>query len=250
MVSVILPTFNREALIDRAILSVLDQTFTNFELLVVDDGSTDGTLEKVECFHDSRVRCLRLPGNVGAAGARNAGIRASGAPFVAFQDSDDEWLPGKLERHMQAFAACDSAVGVVYSDMERVWRDGRCEYHRSPSVVSGVMLNPATNFYQVCGLGIQSTVIRRECLLEVGGFNEAFPALEDLELFIRLSRRFAFHHLHLPLVRYYETEGLSKNMPAKQVARRLLLDLYGKDLETHDKPFVVKEAAALGLTTP
>ena len=112
-------------------------------------------------------------------------------------------------------------VGVVYSDMERIHRDGTREYHRSPDVVRGRLIDPATGFYQVCKLGIQSTVIRRECLAAVGGFNEEFPALEDLELFVRLSTRFAFHHLPVPLVRYHETDGISQNMPAKLVAREL-----------------------------
>jgi hypothetical protein len=111
--------------------------------------------------------------------------------------------------------------------------------------VRGVLINPSTRFYQVCGLGIQSTVIRRDCLADAGGFNEAFPALEDLELFIRLSERCQFHHLPLPLVRYHETDGLSKNMPAKLVARALLLDLYRDELEQQDPAFVTAELSAL-----
>jgi glycosyltransferase involved in cell wall biosynthesis len=249
-VSVVLPTYNREALLDRAILSVLDQTYGSFELIVVDDGSTDATPATIARFGDGRVRCVRLEDNRGAAAARNVGIRESNGRFIAFQDSDDEWLPSKLESHMRVFAECDPAIGVVYSDMERIWRDGRSEYYRSPDVLPGVLLNPETSFYQVCGLGIQSTVIRRAVLAEVGGFNEAFPALEDLELFVRLSRRCAFHHLELPLVRYYETDGISKNMAAKRVARTLLLELYGRELERDAQAFVIKEATALGLTAP
>jgi glycosyltransferase involved in cell wall biosynthesis len=236
-VSVVLPTYDRAPLITRAIRSVLEQTLTDFELIVVDDGSTDATQEAVADIADPRLRFIELAENRGAAAARNVGIRAASAPFIAFQDSDDEWLPAKLECHMRAFDTADPEVGVVYSDMERIWDDGRREYHRSPDVVRGVLLDPGTCFYQVCGLGIQSTVIRKECFAEVGDFNEAFPALEDLELFVRLSRRYAFHHLDVPLVRYYETNGLSKNMPAKIVARTLLLSLYGKGLEQHDLTF-------------
>ena len=149
------------------------------------------------------------------------------ARFVAFQDSDDEWLPAKLARHMRVFDLCGPEIGVVYSDMERIHLSGTPEYHRSPDVLRGRLINPTTGFYQVCNLGIQSTVIRRECLAAVGGFNEEFPALEDLELFVRLSTRFGFHHLPVPLVRYHETAGISQNMPAKLVARELLLRLYG-----------------------
>jgi glycosyltransferase involved in cell wall biosynthesis len=245
VVSIVLPTYERGPLIGRSIRSVLEQTFSDFELIVVDDGSTDATPEEVARFGDARIRYVRLDDNRGAAAARNVGIRHAAGRFIAFQDSDDEWLPAKLELHMHAFATCAPDVGVVYSDMQRIRRDGDSHYHRSPSVVPGVLIDPRTRFYQVCKLGIQSTVMRRECLTVVGGFDEQFPALEDLELFIRLSRRYLFHHLEMPLVRYHDTDGLSRNMPAKVVARTLLLMLYQEDLAQHDPDFVARELAWL-----
>ncbi|HSP96150.1 MAG TPA: glycosyltransferase [Candidatus Dormibacteraeota bacterium] len=244
-VSIVLPTYQRGELIGRAIRSVLVQTFADFELVVVDDGSTDDTVAEVSRFSDPRLRYLRCDVNRGAAAARNAGIQQTAAPFLAFQDSDDEWLPNKLERHMRAFAGCAPEVGVVYSDMRRIRRDGSDEYHRSPDLTPGVVLDPATRFYQVCRIGIQSTVIRRECFAAVGAFNEEFPALEDMELFIRLSRRYGFHHLEEPLVRYHETDGLSQNVPAKVVARRLLLRLYERELVRDDAEFIGREREAL-----
>lgn len=246
-VSIVLPTYNRAPLIGRAIRSVLAQSYGDFELIVVDDGSTDATMDRVTRFRDRRQRRIRLGKNRGAGAARNAGIRAARGSFLAFQDSDDEWLPSKLERHMRVFARGESDVGVVYSDMRRIRSDGTREYHHSPAVVRGVLIDPATRFYQVCKIGIQAAVIRRECLDTVGGFNEAFPALEDLELFIRLSRRYAFHHLRLPLVRYYETDGLSQDMPAKIVARTLLVELYGDALKGESASFLLDESRALGL---
>ncbi|MGH7786224.1 MAG: glycosyltransferase family 2 protein [Candidatus Binatia bacterium] len=243
LVSVVLPTYDRGWLLGRSIRSVLEQSYRDFELIVVDDGSTDDTAAAVARFDDPRIAYLRLDQNRGAAAARNVGIRRAAGRFLAFQDSDDEWLPDKLDRCMRAFASCPAEVGIVYSDMQRIQRDGESSYHRSPDLVPGVLIDPNTHFYQVCRLGIQSTVIRRECLEAVGGFNEAFPSLEDLELFIRLSRRYGFHHLELPLVRYHETDGLSNNMPAKVIARRLLLALYGADLQRHDPEFLSRESA-------
>jgi glycosyltransferase involved in cell wall biosynthesis len=245
MVSIVLPTYERAALLGRSIRSVLQQTYEDFDLIVMDDGSTDDTAAEVARFSDPRVRYIRLETNQGAAAARNAGIRQSTGRFLAFQDSDDEWLPAKLERHMRAFEACGEDVGIVYSDMLRIRRNGGSHYHRSPDIVPGVLIDAGTRFYQVCKLGIQSTVIRRECFAAVGGFNEEFPALEDMELFIRLSRRYEFHHLHAPLVRYHETDGLSKNMPAKVVARTLLLSLYQEDLQQSDADFVARERSSL-----
>jgi glycosyltransferase involved in cell wall biosynthesis len=246
-VSVVLPTYNRGALIGRSIHSVLHQTYQDFELIVVDDGSTDATMEAVDRVHDPRVRSVRLAENRGAGAARNVGIRRAAGRFIAFQDSDDEWVRVKLERHMRIFETCAPTVGVVYSDMHRIRRDGTTHYHRSPTIVSGALIDPRTRSYQVYRLGIQSSVIRSECFAGVGDFNEAFPALEDLELFIRLSQRFQFHHLTTPLVKYYETDGLSNNLPAKLAARTLLLQLYRTELEQEDMAFVVRESAALGL---
>lgn len=244
-VSVVLPTYNRAELIDRSIRSVLQQTYEDFELIVVDDGSTDATAAALQKLGDPRLRCIRLETNRGAAAARNVGIRHAAGRFIAFQDSDDEWVAENLELHMHVFETCAPEVGIVYSDMHRIRRDGSTDYHRSPTLVPGVLIDPSTRFYQVCKLGIQSSVIRRECFAQIGDFNEAFPALEDLELFIRLSRRYRFHHLQAPLVRYHETDGLSQNMPAKLVARTLLLELYRNDLERDDMAFVSDESASL-----
>jgi len=244
-VSIVLPTYQREALIGRSIESVLRQTYEDFELIVVDDGSTDGTAERVAQFADPRIRYIRLDENRGAAAARNAGIRNAVAELLAFQDSDDEWLPDKLQRHMGVFASSGPEVGVVYSDMIRIQCDGTSYEHLSPEVVPGVLVDPNTQFYQVCKLGIQSAVIRRECFDAAGGFDEAFPVLEDLELFVRFSQWFAFHHLRAPLVKYYETAGLSKNMPAKLVARARLLRLYHAELERTAAWFVASELSAL-----
>ena len=244
-VSIVLPTYQRAALLGRSIDSVLAQSWDDFELIVVDDGSTDETGAVLASRGDPRLRVLRQDVNRGAAAARNAGIGAAAGRFLAFQDSDDEWLPEKLARHMAAFAARGPEIGVVYSDMQRIHSDGGEEYHRSPTILGDRLLNPETRFYQVCQLGIQATVIRRECFAATGLFNEAFPALEDLELFIRLSRRTRFHHLPEALVRYHETDGLSKDTRSKVVARTLLLELYGRELMDSDPGFVDRERAAI-----
>ena len=244
-VSVVLPTYDRERLLGRAGSSVLAQTYCDFELIVVDDGSTDGTRAVMRSMSDPRLRYLRLERNRGAAAARNAGIAVARGEYVAFQDSDDEWLPAKLELHMRAFETASPEVGVVYSDMHRVFADGTVRYRPSPTVLCGVLIDAMRGFYQVCGLGIQAAVIRRECFARVGGFDEAFAALEDLELFVRLAKRYRFERLPIALVRYYETDGISKDEAAKLHARRLLLSLYRADLERSDAAFVARESIAL-----
>jgi glycosyltransferase involved in cell wall biosynthesis len=247
-VSVVLPTYNRAPMLGRSIRSVLAQSYEDFEVIVVDDGSTDDTAGVVAAFGDPRIRYVLLKRNTGAGAARNAGLRLARAKFLAFQDSDDEWLPSKLSKQMAAFARGASGLGVVYSDMQRVWGDGTTTYLAAPTVLSGRLVGSSVRFYQVCDLGVQSTVIRRECLDAAGHFNEELPALEDLEMFIRLSRLCAFQRLREPLVRYHDTQGLSKDRYAKWVSRKTILGLYYKELLARNPAFVFKEALWLCAT--
>lgn len=247
-VSVVLPTYNRAQLLGRSLRSVLGQSFGDFELLVIDDGSTDETARVVASFVDPRIRYVQLARNTGAGAARNVGIRMSRGKFLAFQDSDDEWVPSKLARQMSAFEHGPAGLGVVYSDMQRVWSDGTETYLAAPDVHPGRLVGASAWFYQVCDLGIQSTLIRREWLDAAGHFNEELPALEDLEMFIRLSRLCAFERLREPLVRYHDTQGISKDRYAKWVSRKVILRLYYKELLARNPAFLFKEALWLYAT--
>ena len=109
-ISVIIPTYNRADFIGRAIESVLDQTYQDFEIIVIDDGSKDNTENIVKSFDDTRITYIRLKDNKGAAVARNTGIGTARGKFIAFQDSDDEWLPQKLAKQMEVFEKVDSGV--------------------------------------------------------------------------------------------------------------------------------------------
>ena len=116
-VSVVLPAYNRADSIRLAIDSVLRQSFTDFELIIVDDASTDGTRAVAEAVADPRVRVIAHPANRGASAARNSGVAAARAPFVAFQDSDDEWLPRKLEKQMARLLAPGAGYVAAYCGM-------------------------------------------------------------------------------------------------------------------------------------
>ena len=114
--SVIIPTYNRARMVDRAIQSVLSQTYQDFEIIVVDDASTDNTQEVVkECmFRDKRVRYIKHEKNKGGSAARNTGIKNEHGEYVGFLDSDDEWLPTKLEKQIELFRKRCNSVGAVY----------------------------------------------------------------------------------------------------------------------------------------
>jgi glycosyltransferase involved in cell wall biosynthesis len=227
-VSVILPTFNRASTLERAVRSVLEQTWDDLELIVVDDGSSDNTGEVIAGLGDPRLRSIRLEENRGAAHARNVGIEEARGDYIAFQDSDDEWLPEKLYRQMQAMDSAPRGTGVIYTDMLRVGREGQSGYMRSPEVEFASPINRETHDYQVFRLGIQTILTRRSCIEEVGRFDESLPKFIDLDLLTRLSVRYRFLHIREALVRYYSSEGITSNIYNEFVARRLLLEKYGE----------------------
>jgi len=231
-VSVIIPTYNRAQLIGRALQSVLDQTYRDFEIIVVDD-STDNTGEIVRSFKDERIRYIKRDIRKGAGAARNTGIKAARGKYMAFQDSDDEWLPEKLEKQMKVIETAPPAVGVVYTDMLRISKAGEAKYWHSPTIVDGRLIDPKTSDYQALGLGIQSTLIKKECFDKAGLLDEDLPHLEDLELFIRMTRHYRFAHIKEPLVKYYAPGGITANTDAAVTAQNLLFQKYSKEIRNH-----------------
>ena len=111
IVSVIIPTYNRAHLIDKAIKSVLNQTYQDFEIIVVDDGSTDNTNEVLKNFTDSRIHYIFHTSNLGVSAARNTGIKTSQGEYIALLDSDDDWLPEKLDKQVDVLQNESSEVG-------------------------------------------------------------------------------------------------------------------------------------------
>jgi glycosyltransferase involved in cell wall biosynthesis len=233
IVSVVLPTLNRAKTLGRAIQSVLDQTFGDFELIIVDDGSTDDTklvFDKYAGQEKVRLISQLVPG---CSAARNIGVCVSRGRYVAFQDSDDEWVPDKLEKAVEALEDSGPEVGVFYSDMIRIEEDGRQSYWHSPDVERGVLINERILDFQVACIGIQSAVIKRDCFSKVGLFDERLPRFIDLELFIRLADQFDFIHCREPLVWYYGGSGISTDSRAQVIARTYLIEKYHERLEVN-----------------
>ncbi len=225
-ISVILPTYNRADLFGKAVRSVLNQTYQNFELIIVDDGSKDNTTKVMEEFTDSRIKYLVHHQNRGAAAARNTGIKCAKGEYIAFQDSDDEWFPNKLELQMEIFNKLPYNVGIIYTDMLRIKEGGKAEYWSSPTVTNKSLINPTTLDYQVINIGIQSTLIKKYCFDEVGLLDENFKKYVDLELFLRLIQKYDFYHVKKPLVKYYTTQGISSNLKEDSISREQLLNKY------------------------
>ena len=187
-VSVVMPLYNRAALVGRAVASVLAQTMAQFELIVVDDGSSDGGPIMVEAAGDPRVRLIRLPENRGANAARNRGIREARAPLVAFLDSDDEYLPAKLERVVARFDA-EPGLEVLVDSFRRLYGPGEKagDEARVNPVLTGEAFLEAL-FTRRLHKATGAISVRREAAVRVGGFDEGLRRLQDFDFIVRLAR--------------------------------------------------------------
>jgi glycosyltransferase involved in cell wall biosynthesis len=185
LVSVIIPTYNRKTMLQEAVASVLAQSFRDFELIVVDDGSTDGTAADLRSRCEARLRVLEQARR-GVAAARNLGVRAARGEYIAFLDSDDTWLPRKLERQMDFMRAGPRRI----SQTEEIWiRDGRrvnpMKKHRKPS---GDVFRASL---ELCLVSPSAVLMTRELFEEAGGFDESFEVCEDYDLWLRIAQNHA-----------------------------------------------------------
>jgi glycosyltransferase involved in cell wall biosynthesis len=205
-VSVIIPTYNRSQLVGRAIQSVLNQTYQDFDLIVVDDASTDNTEEVVKNFNDERIRYIRLEKNSGTSAVpRNTAIKVARCEYIAFQDSDDEWLPEKLEKQMTLFEIQPPEVGVVYTGF---WKtSNRRKVYIPSSEITQKEGNIHRELLKRNFIGTPTSIVKRECFKKVGGFDEELPQLMDWELWIRISKYYQFKCIDEPLVISYYTPG-------------------------------------------
>src|SRR5919108_3973964 len=210
-VSVVIPTYNRGHVVGEAIDSALAQRHRHLEVIVVDDGSTDDTAERVGRLRDARVIYLRRP-HAGVSAARNTGIAAATGDLVAFLDSDDLWKPDKVEAEIAALARYPSAGGV-FSDLEKL--DGATfvpSFMRRTHVFSrllaegeypeGVLLSPRALYLcllQEVPIKMPALTVRRSALERVGGFNEGWTSSEDWEFLLRFARRESLVYLDRPL---------------------------------------------------
>jgi glycosyltransferase involved in cell wall biosynthesis len=233
LVSVVIPTYNRARLLRRSIQSVLNQTYPNFEIIVVDDCSRDNTQNIVRTFCDKRIRYIRHEENRGAVAARNTGIKAAIGEYIAFQDSDDEWLPKKLQKQLRRFNSGSPDLGVVYTSFCLIDR-GRKTYYPTLDVkqtegrIHNVLLE--RNFIDTA-----TAVVRKECFEKVGVF-ERLPRLQEWGLWLRISKYYCFSHINEPLVNSYrQLDSISCNMNAYIMARKYILDKYFDEISKKPK---------------
>ena len=195
-VSILLPVYNRAHTLARCLASIRAQTFTDWELIAVDDASTDGSVEVLEAAGKIRLRILRHATNRGASAARNTALAAAQGEYIALIDSDDEWLPQKLEKQLAALAAAGA--------------DGcGCEYWTVDDSVEKPVSLPAPLSWADeleirCELGNGTTLLaKRACLEAIGPMDEELRIYEDWDWMLRFAQRFAYTVVHEPLARVH-----------------------------------------------
>jgi glycosyltransferase involved in cell wall biosynthesis len=186
--SVVLPVYNREEVLPRAIKSVLGQKLEEWELIVIDDGSTDGAAEVARSFGDNRVRLLRLGANRGGNAARNAGIREAKAPLISFLDSDDAYLPEKLERTVAHFDKRPDLDLLVDSFIKvRPPGSARSTVVRRNPVIEDRETFRRALFTRLLWKATPAMSVKREAAMRAGLFDESLKRLQDFDFLIRIS---------------------------------------------------------------
>ncbi len=216
-VSVVIPAYNHAKFLKGTIQSALAQTWRNYEIIVVDDGSTDNTRDVVASFSDPRIRYI-FQDNQGLSGARNTGIRAAGGEYLAFLDSDDEFEPEFLHVCVEALTI-DRALGAVHTATRFIDQSSqilpRVEAYTLAGEAFKRQLRRGGFFPPV------SAMARAECVHEAGLFDTTLTSLEDWDMWLRINQRHPMRSLPQPLVRYRVYPGsMSTNAP-RMLANRL-----------------------------
>ncbi len=225
LVTVIIPVYNRQYTIRRAIDSVLKQTYKNIELIIVDDCSTDATVNIIKEYKDKRICLICLIKNQGANFARNRGIEKAKGEFIAFQDSDDEWLADKLEKQISCM-------------LKEKLKASFCPYILYEGKQNSIIPNDYQNIELYQNkleeklkrgniVGTPTLVVKKEVFFQIGMFDEKMKRLQDYEFIIRFVKNYKLGYIYQPLVKAYRME---KSISTDKNA---LLDAYVTLTEKH-----------------
>jgi glycosyltransferase involved in cell wall biosynthesis len=227
-VSVIIPSFNRSNFLRSAIESVLKQTFQDFEIIVVDDASTEDVLGIVQGFCDKRIKYIRHETNKGEAGARNTGLTHSRGEFIAFLDDDDEWFPEKLGLQVAKLEDSLPGTGLIYTGILAIDPINNRRWQVIPSyrgntyqelMKKNIIVTPST------------VLLKKECTETVGLFDSNIAYGLDYDYWIRIAKNYVFEYIPEPLVKYRVHDNrLSTNFELLAQGARDLEKKYGKPM--------------------
>ncbi|MCP4914945.1 MAG: glycosyltransferase [Oligoflexia bacterium] len=238
-ISIIIPTFNREKTIKRAINSVVAQTHSDWELIIIDDGSTDETKNIVDSFSDDRIQYFYIE-NSGVSKARNFGIAKTRSDWIALLDSDDEWLPKKLEEQIKEIEKNPESA-IIHT--EEIWiRNGkRVNQKKIHQKYGGYIFDKCI---PLCVISPSSSLIKKDILYEVGNFDESFTVCEDYDLWLKICSLYSVSFIETPLINKYggHEDQLSAKYRAMDLWRVKALDriLKIRALKESEKNLVIE----------
>ena len=251
-VSVILPTYNRKNELKASIDSVLNQTYTDYELIIVDNGSTDDTYNHISKYlSDDRIRYYYKQ-NGGVSSARNYGISKANGEYIAFQDSDDIWHKDKLEKQvlkldeLKDYGLVYGRIGYKYNNDYMVVPSDEMLFEQNDGDIYADLLYKNV-------IGCPCLMVRKECVESVGGFDEKFPALEDYDYALRLSKKYKAAFIDDVLVEAsIMNTGVSSNALNHILASCKILGKYKDDLLrlnifNHKIEVILYDAKMLGI---
>ena len=228
-VSVIIPIYNQAKFIDNAIESVLKQSYQDFEIIVINDGSTDHTEAMVKGFIDFRIRYICHKKNLCLSEARNTGIRASRGEYIALLDADDEFLPEKLDMQVKLLQNEPYDVGVVCAWSFNIDENGnyiskRCLPRKEGYIFKDLL---STNY-----LSVPALLIRRECFEKVGLFDSSLDGQEDWDMWIRIAKFYKFSLIKIPLAkRRIHPHRISYHLERKVVTAKRIIKKHINELK-------------------
>lgn len=223
-ISAVVPCYNRKETIMRCIDSILNQTYPIYEIVIVDDGSSDGTIELLEknCGNNSKVKIIRQD-HRGAQAARNMGIKAAQGEYIAFLDSDDEWMPDKLARQSEALIKNPNAVICTNGIVQKDWKNGipkaysasnrRSETKSEPLNLKGASGYVYKEIFENAFCLFPTLLTSKKNLMYIGMLDENVPSFQEWDTAIRLAKEFKFVYLTEPLFIYHlhDDETISKD---------------------------------------
>lgn len=252
MISVVIPTYNRINTLRKSIDSVLNQTYSNIEVIIVDDGSDDGTQEYIQQINDDRVRYIRNNVNLGPAGARNVGASVANGQYIAFQDSDDEWKKDKLEKQIEKMQEIPNCK-LVYCEIGR-WEDDKfLGVLPSKSIPLNKKQGDLFEYLLLYPLiSTQTILVEKKAFMETK-FDESLQSLEDYEFSVRFANKYLIGFVDEDLVDVHDMPGsVNKRWSEKIITQMHILLMWVEELRNRrilmDKIALIKdEAVSYGL---
>lgn len=237
-VSVIIPTHNRSELLLNSVLSVLKQTFDNYEIIIIDDHSVDDTKNVVNNIGDKRIRYFKNDGKNGPSVARNLGIKNAAGKYIAFLDDDDEWIPQKLEKQIHQFDSCGKNICGIYSNRLMVNKQTGKTFSDNigESKLKGNLL---TQLLKTNPIHTSTLVVRKSCLDKIGLFDEKMRYMEDRDAWTKLSMYWDFEYIPEALTKayYHGNSHLSYNLEGQTQGRQIFLSRYHYLLKKNKKNY-------------